>query len=904
MKNMKNVFGLALVASCGLAMPVLAQVTETEPNETKANADTVGVINLPAVNGPALTGTTTGASTTTPGLASADTFRVRTAVMTPGIYRNRLIITTGGTVGHGGTIRGLAQPTVGTITPGSDNIAQTASTATTPARFNQWYTFGPASEMYYRVTGGSTTTAPYVVNYEVAPVATIPVVGTITAGNVQIRDTGSNDIDFWVYDSSFNPIAGFGSDEPEATGVTRSMVPGTYYLAFARFSGMNNLASAAPETFGGTVLDFPGAFLSGSNTAGTVIPTFTSSSGTVTATTTTFVANTNAFDVPFYQFTVTAPANPIVNSVIATPASGPIGSTTTVVATVTPAPDLVAITGVSLDASQINAGTVTLLDNGIAPDVTAGDNLWTANVTVGVGSTIGSKTLTATATDASARTASGTGTFGVTPANDNCANGTPLNNAGPFPYNVGPIDMTGYTVDGNWTGCFTVTPSGPDAWYTFTAPSDGILALSTCIADTGGATTRDTLLGIATSCGSSFVVCEDDESGTCGLASKISLNVTGGTTYWVSYRQWGATTITDGLMQVNFIPGTPLSVSNINTTNSTIFTNGAPSSTIVTAQVTPASIPPSTGITVSINATAAGLGTITMLDDGVAPDAAIDGIYTASISSTGATLGAYNFTVTATDLEARTANGTFAQTIDQLDEAGETVATSAIAPDATTFNGRFNNTTDVDMYKIFICDPATFSATTVGGLTPPGTGTGSDTSLYLFKPDGTGVSFNDDLAASFNSTLDNTQVLVQGAGEYYLAIAYFANDPFDTSALEMWLDTPFTGTRAPDGPGAAGTLGDWVGAGTIANYTLTLTGVSLTPCGPVCNDIDFNNDGSLFDPQDIDAFLSVYSEGPCIPDTATCDGIDFNNDTSVFDPCDISSFLQVFSEGPCELCPL
>ncbi|MFO0856466.1 MAG: M12 family metallo-peptidase [Phycisphaerales bacterium] len=74
--------------------------------------------------------------------------------------------------------------------------------------------------------------------------------------------------------------------------------------------------------------------------------------------------------------------------------------------------------------------------------------------------------------------------------------------------------------------------------------------------------------------------------------------------------------------------------------------------------------------------------------------------------------------------------------------------------------------------------------------------------------------------------------------------------------------------------------------------------------GAECNDIDFNNDGSLFDPQDIDAFLSVYSEGPCIPASAFCDDIDFNNDTSVFDPCDISSFLQVFSEGPCELCPL
>ncbi len=72
--------------------------------------------------------------------------------------------------------------------------------------------------------------------------------------------------------------------------------------------------------------------------------------------------------------------------------------------------------------------------------------------------------------------------------------------------------------------------------------------------------------------------------------------------------------------------------------------------------------------------------------------------------------------------------------------------------------------------------------------------------------------------------------------------------------------------------------------------------------GTECNDIDFNNDGSSFDPQDIDALLSVFSEGPCVPETETCDDIDFNNDGGLFDPCDISSFLTVFSEGPCTPC--
>jgi hypothetical protein len=72
--------------------------------------------------------------------------------------------------------------------------------------------------------------------------------------------------------------------------------------------------------------------------------------------------------------------------------------------------------------------------------------------------------------------------------------------------------------------------------------------------------------------------------------------------------------------------------------------------------------------------------------------------------------------------------------------------------------------------------------------------------------------------------------------------------------------------------------------------------------GTTCDGIDINNDASSFDPQDIEAFLSVYGEGPCVPETATCSDIDFNNDGALFDPCDIDAFLLVFSEGPCTLC--
>lgn len=77
---------------------------------------------------------------------------------------------------------------------------------------------------------------------------------------------------------------------------------------------------------------------------------------------------------------------------------------------------------------------------------------------------------------------------------------------------------------------------------------------------------------------------------------------------------------------------------------------------------------------------------------------------------------------------------------------------------------------------------------------------------------------------------------------------------------------------------------------------------TLTVVPAICDSVDFNNDGVIRDPADIDAFFSVFSEGDCLPVGATCNDLDFNNDGSLFDPCDMDSFLLVFSEGPCTRC--
>ena len=684
------------------------------------------------------------------------------------------------------------------------------------------------------------------------------------AANYSALSYGSTD---FAFATRVNPLA----NGAQAAGVASNgrdgasdIAPGIYYIAVGNYN----------VTFGTTAFNVT-----------------TNSTGT----------GTHNIDI---RYNGIAPANPAVNSVASTPATGYIGSSSTVVVNVARASDNVAISSVSLDASAIDSGTVALNDSGIAPDATAGDNNWSGTVTVGAAATLGAKTLTALATDASARTATGTGSYTVVvapPANDICSAGATLDNAGPYPI-VATYATAGATVDGTWTGCSTFTPTGPDVWFSYTAPSDGVLTVSTCNADTGATTQVDTLLGITSSCGSAFTICEDDdEDDACGLGTKISATLSAGVTYKIGVRTYGTTAVT-APVSVNFVAGTPFGITATSTSEATIFTNGAPSSTVVTATVQNASLPPSTGVTVSLDASAAGLGTISMLDNGVAPDAVSgDSIYSGTLNAVGATIGDYTFTISAADAEARTATGTVDVTIDQVDETGETVATANLAPSATAFDARLNSTTDVDVYKIYICDPATFSATTVGGLTPAGTATGSDTSLYLFKADGTGVSFNDDVSGSvFNSAMDSTQVLASGPGEYYLAISYFANDPFDATALEMWLDAPYTGTRAPDGDGAAGSLGDWQGTGTITNYTLTMTGVSLTPCttGPTCNDLDFNNDGNI-EPLDVDAYFSVLGEGPCLGDIGVgCDSLDFNNDGNI-EPLDVDSYFSVLGEGPC-----
>lgn len=313
---------LALAAIAGLSgFAFAADTPEAEPNDTKAAATPVNLL----APGDTITGNSTGTSTTTAGAASADYYRVSTPAQSVGIYRNRLTITTTGTAGHTGTIRGLGQTATGANSTGPgapsatalDNAAQTSSTATTPPRFNQWYSFGPAGQHYYRVTGGTATTADYTSTWSQDVITPVDL-GQFAPGQFELTNTGissTQDTEVFIYDATTGtPVAGALNDDFLDGSVTqtggstlnsrlvRNLGIGTYWIAISNFNTADNQLSPADEgTATATYLDFAGAMTNSSTTVLASIPfRMVHPGGTLDFT----ASKPGAFDVYFAQITV------------------------------------------------------------------------------------------------------------------------------------------------------------------------------------------------------------------------------------------------------------------------------------------------------------------------------------------------------------------------------------------------------------------------------------------------------------------------------------------------------------------------------------------------------------------------------------------------------------------------
>ena len=294
---------------CGNARA--ADFPEAEPNNSKAAATPA----LGMADGDRLTGFSSGSSTA-PGDASLDFFRVQIALRPAGIYRHRLVITTDGTNGHAGHIRGLDQS--GGVIGTTDTQVQTSNASTSPPRFNQWYGFGKGEQFYYRISGLPGTTRGDFCTLSTSIVTPVSIPGPLNAGAITMTSVGqghSTDTEFWVYDSNFNAIANYGNDEESVAGggpgvttqsiLTRNYAVGTYYLAVTDHNLANNLASPVDDDFrDGPVLDFPNMLV-----ARTVSPTPLNVSFTISDTAghsyPIAASKPGPYEVVWFTFTIT-----------------------------------------------------------------------------------------------------------------------------------------------------------------------------------------------------------------------------------------------------------------------------------------------------------------------------------------------------------------------------------------------------------------------------------------------------------------------------------------------------------------------------------------------------------------------------------------------------------------------
>ncbi|MFN8815725.1 MAG: GC-type dockerin domain-anchored protein [bacterium] len=97
------------------------------------------------------------------------------------------------------------------------------------------------------------------------------------------------------------------------------------------------------------------------------------------------------------------------------------------------------------------------------------------------------------------------------PANDLCQNAIPA------VVGLNPFDTSEASAEGAVSECAFST--GPDVWYTFTAPSAGTVTISTC----GGLTELNTVLSAYAECGGAETACSNDVfEGDCFFQSTLS----------------------------------------------------------------------------------------------------------------------------------------------------------------------------------------------------------------------------------------------------------------------------------------------------------------------------------------------------------------------------------------------
>jgi Ca2+-binding RTX toxin-like protein len=109
-------------------------------------------------------------------------------------------------------------------------------------------------------------------------------------------------------------------------------------------------------------------------------------------------------------------------------------------------------------------------------------------------------------------------------------------------------------------------------------------------------------------------------------------------------------------------------------------------------------------------------------------------------------------------------------------DAGQTLTSAQVIPGGSgqldAITGVISSNNDVDIFQISLAGDS-FSASTVGGAS-------FDTQLFLFDSSGVLLAQNDDSEGTLQSTISSSSL---AAGDYFLAISSFNNDPSGTPPI-------------------------------------------------------------------------------------------------------------------------
>ncbi|MFT3686802.1 MAG: GC-type dockerin domain-anchored protein [Phycisphaerales bacterium] len=572
------------------------------------------------------------------------------------------------------------------------------------------------------------------------------------------------------------------------------------------------------------------------------------------------------------------PTNPTVSGSVSPSPAMPgdtVVFTATPVGGINPASTVMQVRG---DLTPVGGGANVLFhDDGANGDAAAGDGVFSYQYVMPLAQVGGNYTVNLTVTDAQSRSGSGTLTGNV------------FN-----PTNLGTL------VDGTATTVSVDLAPAEIKWYRFTAADCTTAAQRNLLVTTANSTNGgDSEIGVFNS-GGGIVAINDD---AVGLLSRLLFGYQGtagdlgageyfvavgsfNTTYTAPFGTTSTSTVSNtfqlDLLQTHSFPP-------VATGASTGLGNGQ---VLLTVNVTPGVNPDSTGIAVVGDLSGmGGSSSAAFHDDGLNGDAtAGDNIfsYTAAFPTGDPDGTAYTVSYTVTDQQSNNVTGNINVVADLAGDMPATAFIPAGTGELSSISGAFG-ANDVDMYKISICDPASFSATTVGGTT-------ADTQLFLFDENGMGVTFNDD-STGLQSTL--TAQFVSSSGNYYIAVSRFDIDPVDAGGNELWIDTPYGVERQPDGAGAGSPIAAWNGANAAtATYTISFTGTCYPTNNSVCSPADLGMAGGvvghdrLLNNNDFIAFITLFFANDPRADMGMAGGVPGSD--SLWNNNDFIAFISYF----------